>query len=135
MPKDAGMRRVLSATSKLDQSSRTDHDLLRQFVDSSDHSAFESLVRRHTNLVFGVCRRSLPNSQDAEDACQAVFLILAKKASSQRWQPSIANWLYSAARMVSRRVRRATERRVRRETQFGRIGAVEPASPLDRMTG
>ena len=89
-------------------------------------------MRRHTNLVLGVCRRSLPNGQDAEDACQAVFLILAKKANSERWQASIANWLYSTARKVSRKARRAAERRAKHE---GRAGLPKPPSPLDQMTG
>jgi RNA polymerase sigma factor (sigma-70 family) len=138
MPKDEGMRRLLVATTKLGRSSATDRELLLQFANFRDESAFEALVRRHTNLVLGVCRRSLPNGQDAEDACQAVFLILTKKAKSVRWEVSIANWLYSTARKVARNARRAAQRRAKREGQTGRLGglgAPEPLSPLDQMTG
>src|ERR1700733_12985005 len=113
MASDAGLRRILGATTKLDRSIRTDRDLLHQFVTSGDQAAFAVLVKRHTNLVLGVCRRSLPNGQDAEDACQAVFLILIRKAGSERWQPSIANWLYSIARKVAHNARRAADRRVK----------------------
>ncbi len=135
MPKDAVMRKLLGATTKLDRLSRSDRDLLRQFVDGHDESAFEALVKRHTNLVLGVCRRSLANAQDAEDACQAVFLILAKKANSERWQSSIANWLYSIARKVSRNARLAAERRLKGEGQAGRTSTQKSVSPLDKMTG
>jgi hypothetical protein len=79
MPNDAGMRRLLVASTKMDQSSRTDRDLLRQFIAGGDESAFEALIRRHTNLVLGACRRSLANGQDAEDACQTQTPLEEKK--------------------------------------------------------
>ncbi len=132
MPTEAGIRRLLGATLKLDQSNRSDRNLLRQFTACHDESAFAALVKRHGNLVLGVCRRSLSNSHDAEDACQAVFLILAKKAESERWQSSIANWLYSTARRVSRNARRAVKSRARHE---GRAGVAKPLTPLDQMSG
>ena len=84
----------------------TDRQLLRQFADDGDQEAFAALVRRHTGLVLGVCRRMLPTTQDAEDACQATFLILARKAGSGRWQPSVANWLFATARKVASNLRR-----------------------------
>src|SRR4029077_19415112 len=92
-----------------------DRELLQRFADGGDQSAFEVLVRRHTGLVLAVCRRALSNAQDAEDACQATFLILARKAGSGRWQPSVANWLFATARKVARDLRRAAGRRARRE--------------------
>src|SRR5262245_25790020 len=78
----------------------SDRDLLHQFKANHDQSAFATIVRRHSAMVLGVCRRMLGNTQDAEDACQAVFLVLAKKAGSVNWRPSIANWLYATARRV-----------------------------------
>src|SRR6476659_4639142 len=93
----------------------SDRELLRRFAEEADQAAFAALVRRHAPMVLGVCRRALHNAQDAEDACQATFLLLTRKARAGRWQPSIANWLYAAARKVARNARVAAERRARRE--------------------
>jgi RNA polymerase sigma factor (sigma-70 family) len=110
----------------------SDRELLRRFVAEGDQAAFAALVRRHAGLVLGVCKRALTNDQDAEDACQAVFVVLARKAATGRWQSSIANWLYAAARKVSRNARVAAQRRARRE---GRAAVPEAVTDLDRMTG
>src|SRR4051812_48717786 len=101
----ATLNRVIRTAADRAGSPATDRDLLRRFADG-DEAAFEALVRRHTGLVLGVCRRALGNDQDAEDACQATFLILARKAGSGRWQPSVANWLFATARKVARDLRR-----------------------------
>src|SRR5262245_39167514 len=82
-------------------------------------------------MVLGVCRRVLPNSSDAEDACQATFLVLAKKAKSGRWQPSVANWLYLTARKVAANARVAARRRAGREAG---AAAPEAVPPTDRLT-
>src|SRR5262249_61468912 len=92
----------------------TDRELPRRFAENADESAFARVVGRHTGMVQGVCRRSLANWQDAEDACQATFLVLARKAKHVRWGPSVANWLYATARKVARNARVAAERRARR---------------------
>ena len=66
----------------------TDAQLLDAFIARQDADAFQALVRRHGPMVFAVCRRLLRNHHDAEDAFQAVFLVLARKASSirpRRW--------------------------------------------------
>ena len=109
----------------------TDRELLDRYVDG-DETAFAALAARHTPMVLGVCRRALPTVQDAEDACQAAFLILARKARSGGWQPSIANWLYTTARRVAAKALRTAERRTTRESRVAR-----PADPsaLDQMTG
>jgi RNA polymerase sigma factor (sigma-70 family) len=109
-----------------------DRELLRRFADANDQKAFAALVARHSGMVLGVCRRELGCPQDAEDACQATFLLLARKAPGGRWQPSLANWLYTTARQVARNARRAALRRVKRE---GRAAVPEAVQPLDRMTG
>src|SRR5262245_27421737 len=80
----------------------SDRELLRRFTHRRDQAAFASLVQRHSALVYGVCRRALSHPQDAEDACQATFLVLSQKAHALRWQESVANWLYTTARKVAR---------------------------------
>lgn len=92
-----------------------DADLLTRFVATRDQLAFAELVRRHGALVLGVCRRVTRHPQDAEDAFQAVFLILAQKAGSLRDTGLLANWLYGVAYRVAWRARRAAGRRCARE--------------------
>src|SRR5580704_1206797 len=101
----------------------TDGELLAQFSDGNE-TAFAAIVKRHSGLVLGVCRRLLPTVQDAEDACQASFLILARKAKTVRWQSSIANWLYTTARRVASKASRAAIQRMKRESRFA------PSAPV-----
>ncbi|MFO0807838.1 MAG: sigma-70 family RNA polymerase sigma factor [Gemmataceae bacterium] len=100
-----------------------------RFADG-DQAAFAALVERHAGLVFGVCRRALPTVQDAEDAAQATFLVLARKAATMRWQTSAASWLYATARRVAQNARRAADRRAKREAKAATPEAVEPADQL-----
>jgi RNA polymerase sigma factor (sigma-70 family) len=75
----------------------TDAELLDRFVRHRDEAAFELLVWRHGALVLGVCRRLLPQLQDAEDAFQATFLALVRKAGSIGKREALASWLYKVA--------------------------------------
>src|SRR6185437_15871004 len=72
----------------------TDDLLVRRFVAAHDESAFEALVERHGPMVLSVCRGVLRNRDDAQDAFQATFLILARKAGTLQLGPSLAAWLY-----------------------------------------
>jgi len=91
--------------------SRTDRELLRAFAEQADESAFAELVERHGPLVLGVCRRVLADHPDADDAFQATFLVLAKKAGSVRRPERLGNWLYGVALRCARRVRPARRER------------------------
>ena len=109
-----------------------DRDLLHRFATGHDQGAFATLVERHATMVFNVCRRYLSSVHDAEDACQATFLILVRQACQVRWQTSIANWLHTTARRVSARARRTTERRLKREA---RVAVRNSPSALDEISG
>ena len=108
----------------------TDAELLGRFADRRDEAAFALLVRRHGAMVYGVCRRMLP-APDAEDACQAVFLILAQKARNAAPR-EVANWLYGVARRAALLSRRTIARRRERTGEMHDRPAPEP-SPLSAL--
>jgi RND family efflux transporter MFP subunit len=83
----------------------TDAELLGRFADRRDDAAFEALVWRHGPLVLGVCRRILGHAQDAEDAFQAAFLALARKADAVRRRGAVGPWLYRVAYRAALRAR------------------------------
>jgi RNA polymerase sigma factor (sigma-70 family) len=95
----------------------TDRQLLQRFARFRDESAFSLLVQRHGPLVWGVCQRVLQHAQDAEDAFQATFLVLACRAGAVHWHDSVANWLYEAAHRLAREIRTRNARRSRHEQQ------------------
>jgi RNA polymerase sigma factor (sigma-70 family) len=92
-----------------------DRELLDRFVEAHDEAAFTVLVERHGPVVLGLCRRVLRHTQDADDACQATFLVLARKAATLRKRISLASWLHGVAYRTSVNLRRAQARRLRRE--------------------
>jgi RNA polymerase sigma factor (sigma-70 family) len=94
----------------------SDDDLLRRFVVRADEAAFAGLVRRYGPMVLGVCRRVLADHHDAEDAFQATFLVLARKASCIHKPGSLASWLFSVARRVALQARR--RRKCRRQHEI-----------------
>src|SRR5262245_35746646 len=94
--------RLRSSSVPRDGGCRTDGELLAAVISHSDDLAFECLVKRHGPMVLGVCRRILGNLHDAEDAFQATFLVLMRKAGVVTPREGLANWLYGVAYRTSR---------------------------------
>src|SRR6516225_12073571 len=95
----------------------TDGQLLERYVGSREHVAFAALVHRHGPMVWGVCRRVLRSHQDAEDAFQATFLVLVRKAASVVPREMVANWLYGVAQQTALKARATTAKRRTREKE------------------
>jgi RNA polymerase sigma factor (sigma-70 family) len=112
----------------------SDGQLLGRFVDHGDESAFASLLRRHGPMVLGVCRRILRHAQDSEDAFQACFLILARKARTVRQHQSLGAWLYRVAYRLAIAARAETVRRREREREVLEMpqrGPIEESALLE----
>jgi RNA polymerase sigma factor (sigma-70 family) len=105
------------ATLPREETGLTDGQLLDNYVRSREEAAFAALVRRHGPMVWGVCRRLLGSHHDAEDAFQATFLVLVRKASSILQREKVANWLYGVAHQTALKARAMTARRRTREKQ------------------
>src|SRR5262245_52590032 len=107
----------------------TDAQLLERVLAASAaaraaEAAFEALVARHGPMVLGVCRRALDDPRDIEDAFQATFLVLVRKAGTVRVDDSLGRWLYGVARRVANRARDTARRRRARESGH------EPSEPV-----
>jgi RNA polymerase sigma factor (sigma-70 family) len=104
---------------------QTDRELVERLRAGPDPATFEALVRRHGPMVYRVCRRVLRHEQDAEDAFQATFLLLARNLRSIRNPAAVASWLHGVAVRTSRRSRAGAAARHRVERQ------ATPTSPPD----
>lgn len=108
-----------------------DFELLNRFSASRDEAAFEALVLRHGPMVQGVCRRILGDVHAAEDAFQAVFLVLARKSNSIRRPELLANWLYGVACRIARKARTRARRHEGHERRAGKMPLQEQLLDLE----
>jgi RNA polymerase sigma factor (sigma-70 family) len=118
------LRRLVEAHSTKNFS---DAQLLEQFVRTRDEAAFAGLMCRHGGLVWHVCRQVLHHEQDAEDAFQACFLVLALKAASLHREQGLGNWLYGVAYRVAMNAKRKAARRQAHESR--KAAAAPPTLP------
>jgi RNA polymerase sigma factor (sigma-70 family) len=128
---DTVLRHLRRLAREPDGGDLTDRQLLQRFAAGGDEAAFAALVQRHGPMVLGVGRRLL-GAADAEDAFQATFLVLARRAQAVQWQDSVGGWLYAVAYRIARRSRADAARRRARERQPGGRTAAEPPDELLR---
>ena len=110
----------------------TDGELVESFLAQRSEAAFEALVHRHGAMVFDVCRRMIGDLLDAEDAFQATFLVLARKAASVAPREGVGNWLYGVAFRTAQRARAVRARRASHE-KSGKDMHHLSAEPADRV--
>jgi RNA polymerase sigma factor (sigma-70 family) len=109
-----------------------DGPLLDRYLTRRDEDAFEALVDLHGPMVLGLCRRMLRDPRDIEDAFQATFLVLVRKAPEIRDPDLLSSWLYGVAYRVARRARDRTLRRRDREATVRELEVAEDPEPTDR---
>ncbi len=112
----------------------TDAELLRNYAQDGSENAFTELVRRHIDLVYSAAlRESRGDAGLAEDISQAVFAELARKASRLVQHPALAGWLYTCVRQMTANVRRANDRRQRREQEVQTMNELFTSDPSDHV--
>src|SRR5262245_61033871 len=106
----------------------TDAELLQRFVECRDEAAFEVIVLRHGPMVFDICRGILHGRADAEDAFQATFLVLARRATAVRDPNALGRWLFGVATRTARKARTAA---VRQRSHESAVPVTSEAQPID----
>ena len=121
----------LRAAAQRDGSRKTDKELLTSYLSRRDDDALAALVERHAPMVWGVCRRILRHHHDAEDAFQATFIVLVRKAATIIPREMVANWLYGVARQSAVRLRAVAAKRGAREMQTTEMPDLAAAAARD----
>ena len=123
---DAAFDRLRIALGQHDDVGLPDERLLAKFLSERDQTAFAIIVRRHAAMIMGVCRRILRHRHDAEDAFQATFLVLARKAAKITQPELLAHWLYRVAYKTA--LKAYAVGRKRRSREASARDACEPAT-------
>jgi RNA polymerase sigma factor (sigma-70 family) len=126
----ASVRQLRSRLAAQNAFTDSDEQLLHAFLTNRDDNAFATLVHRHGSMVLHVCRRVLGHQQDAEDAFQATFLVLARNAAKLQKQSSLASFLHGIAYRTALKAKRAAARRRRHEGQAPTRHSINPAEEL-----
>jgi RNA polymerase sigma factor (sigma-70 family) len=125
-PLSSFIRRLRGDLAASQRGGVSDAQLLDRWLVQRDEAAFEVLLWRHGPMILGVCRRVLHNDADVEDAFQATFLLLMRKAASIRRGASVAAWLYQTAYRVALRARQRSREQSARESARGELPATDP---------
>ncbi len=126
----AGVRHLRAQLTCQERSEESDEHLLHDFATHHDDTAFAVIVRRHGPMVMQVCKRVLGQEQDAEDAFQATFLVLARKPCALRRKSALASWLYGTAYRIARKSKQSAERRRKHEVQATARPSIDPREEL-----
>jgi RNA polymerase sigma factor (sigma-70 family) len=121
--------RKICATEELQK--LPDGDLLERFLTAREEAAFAVVVHRHGPMVLGVCQRVLGDTHDAEDAFQATFMVLVRRAGSVRREAPLSNWLYGVAQRVALKSWAKMAARRSRQRELREMPRTEP---LDELT-
>src|SRR5579859_4926167 len=111
----AFLQNLRRAALRRDETGLSDGQLLDVYIRDREEAAFAALVHRHGPMVWGVCRRVLGNDADAEDAFQATFIVLVRKAAALAGRPVVGDFLHGVARRTAHRARAAAARRRAKE--------------------
>jgi len=118
-----GLNRVIGHLRRValqhDGAGLSDGELLDGYITRRDEGSFKALLHRHGAMVLGVCRRILRNEADAEDAFQATFLVLVRKAASVRPRSMVSNWLYGVAHNTALKAKAMNRKRREKEREAG----------------
>lgn len=128
-----GIEELLRTVCAQDAEGQTDGQLLGQFLARRDETAFAVLVKRHGPMVLGVCRRILNNAADAEDAFQATFIVLVRRAASLTARAVLGDWLHGVARRTALNARRMAARRRTKEAAMARPEVQDETVANDRL--
>jgi RNA polymerase sigma factor (sigma-70 family) len=112
-----------------------DRELLARYVAGHEETAFTAIVERHGGLVLGVCRRILRHEHDAEDACQATFLVLARKADTIRKGDALSSWLHGVAGRIARKLHAGARQRACNDVSAADVAGPDTAGEVTWREG